>query len=143
MVTEAPRVGPPPAPRKGAGRLFAWVLLATLALDAVTALHSRGPLIVLEQGYAGRLAIGLGAGFGGMRLIRRFFPALGATWSGMMAATFLTDAVYILTGRAVVDHNGPGIVYVQVITTAVIGIVAPAAGALACLSLERLAARRG
>jgi hypothetical protein len=143
MAAEAARAGSRPAVGMSPGRLFACVVVATLLLDAVTALQARGPLIDLEAGYAGRLSIGLGAGFVGMRLIRRIVPAVGASWGGMMAATFLTDAVYILSGRAVVDHNGPGIVYVQVITTAVIGLAAPLIGALACLLLQRLAARRG
>ena len=125
------------------GRLFACVVVATLVLDAATALVSRGPLILVEGAAAGRLAIGLAAGFVGMRSIRRFLPVVGAAWSGTIAATFLTDAVYILTGRAVVEHNGPGIVFVQAIGTVVIGLAAPLAGALACVLLQRLAARRG
>jgi hypothetical protein len=46
--------------------------------------------------------------------------------------------VYILTGRAAQDYFGPAAALAQLISGAVLGLVAPAAGALAAMAVARL-----
>jgi hypothetical protein len=131
-MPETPRGDSPPAAGRLALHLFAWVLLATLAVDAASILLlPDGPFL----GGAGRWTVGLGAGWLGIRRVRGFVWTVAATWGGMVLATLLTAAVYILTGRAAADFLGPAATIALLLAGAVIGILAPTAGALARLAV--------
>lgn len=137
-----------PETRRGApaaGRpvlhVFAWVLFATLAVDLVTSQMFVGPPVIPLTTGLGRWVIGLAAGFVGVRHTRGVAASVAAACGGMVLATLLTAAVYVLTGQAAADFYGPGAVLALLIGGTAIALVAPTVGALACLAVARLRAR--
>jgi hypothetical protein len=136
-VPETPHeVSSPAAAGRPALRLFAWVLFATLFLDAATA-QLLNPPAVPDVGLPGRLLIGLAAGFVGMRDIGRLPRTVAAAWGAMVLATVLTLAVYVLTGRAAADRYGPAATIALLLAGVVADLAAPTAGGLAWLAVGR------
>jgi len=135
-MPETPRGGAPPAAGRPALRLFAWVLLATLALDGATTLFAGAPVVPVITAL-GRWVIGLAAGFVGMRHTRRFARTVAAAFAGMVLATLLTDVVYVLTGRAAADLDGPAVVLGLLLGCTAIALLAPIVGTLGSLAVGR------
>jgi hypothetical protein len=141
-VAETARDPSPQAAGSPGLRLFAWVIFATLVLDATTAqLHGGVPIVPAITG-SGRWVIGLAAGFAGMRSTRRLVRTAVIAFAGMMLATLLTEIVYILTGRAAADRNGPGAVLALLVGSTAIALIAPTVGSLAWLAVQRARARK-
>lgn len=108
-------------------RLFLYVALAVLAVDLAAYLATQaGPDVWGINGY-GRALICLAAGFARGRTLTRA-RTLACTLGGVIAATLVTVSIYIVTGLAVAEANGPQKVYALLVITAAIAIVGTSVG---------------
>jgi hypothetical protein len=122
------------------GRFFRNVFLVTVCVDlfAGTILHA-APMD-LQIHTPGRWVIGLVAGYAGARAIG-LVRTLALTVAAIMLATLLSTLVFVLTGRAMAEGNGPVSVAAMLLLTFVIAIAGALAGAAGALLRQRLSRR--
>lgn len=117
-------------------RLFACVLVATLALDFVNVVvfHHRfyTPAVVGTGRWMICVLAGYGASRGGAPLLGMAHTLLGAT-----VATVLSAAVYVVTGAAFAATIGPAIVYALIVATTVIAVTGSLIGTGAEMLLHK------
>ncbi|HET7460429.1 MAG TPA: hypothetical protein VFJ82_04240 [Longimicrobium sp.] len=120
-----------------AKRLFVYVFFAVLAVDLGALVGTRAGPDVWGANGLGRAAICLAAGWAMGRM-----PAVGraaaSTFVGVIAATLITVSIYIVTGLAVEEANGPQKVYALLVLTAAIAIVSMLVGLVLSWSWRRL-----
>jgi hypothetical protein len=122
-------------------RLFLYVFFVVLACDLIPYLLTRAGPDPWGVNGLGRALVCFLAGYAGGQMLTAT-RTMASTLLAVFAATLLTLAVYILTGMALEEANGPARVYALARITTVAAVAFTLLGVVVARGLGRIGHRR-